>query len=153
MGWARYDDSPAGVAVDLASGTGAGGDAAGDILAGIEFLWGSAFADTLSGDAGVNMIRGGAGDDVIRGRAGNDVLEGHGGADSFVFGSGDGIDRIHNFDLGADLIRFESAAGGFGALGIGDFNGDAAVSYWPGDVILLTGIDSLLLNAGHFEFV
>ena len=58
-----------------------------------------------------------------------------------------------NFDLGADLIRFESAAGGFGALGIGDFNGDAAVSYGPGDVILLTGINSLLLNAGHFEFV
>jgi Ca2+-binding RTX toxin-like protein len=153
LDWARYDSSPAGVTVDLARGTGAGGDAEGDMLTAVEFLWGSGFADVLAGDAGVNMIRGGGGDDVIRGGGANDVLEGHGGADVFVFGPGDGIDRIHNFDLAADLISFDGAVAGFAELTIGDFNGDASVAYGPGAVILLTGLDSGLLTAEHFEFV
>jgi len=151
--WARYDDSGAGVTVSLAAGTGSGGDAAGDTLTGIEFVWGSAYADTLTGDGGVNMIRGGAGDDVIRGGGGNDILEGHGGADVFIFGAGDGIDRIHNFDLAADLIWFDTVISSFGELSIGSFNGDATITYGTGDVILLTGIDSGLLDAGHFDFV
>ena len=151
--WARYDDSSAGVTVDLAAGTGFGGDAEGDTLSVIEFLWGSAFADTLTGDNGVNMIRGGGGDDVIRGGGANDILEGHGGFDIFVFGAGDGIDRIHNFDLIADLIRFNAVVSSFADLAIGDFNGDAAVTYGIGDVVLLTGIDSGLVTAGLFDFV
>ncbi len=150
--WARYDNSPAGVSVDLATGTGAGGDAAGDTLTAVEFLWGSAFADTLAGDSGVNMIRGGAGNDLIRGRGGNDVLDGQGGADTFVFTAGDGIDRIHGFDLTADLIRIEGAVAGFAELGIGTFNGDASITYGQGDVILLTGLDSGLISADHFQF-
>jgi len=151
--WARYDTSPAGVTVNLATGTGLGGDAEGDTLAGIEFLWGSAFADTLTGDGCVNMIRGGGGDDVIRSGGGNDILEGHGGADIFIFGAGDGIDRIHNFDLLGDLIRFDSVISGFGELAIANFNGDSAVTYGPGDVILLTGIDSAMVTADLFDFV
>ena len=151
--WARYDDSSAGVQVSLATGTGTGGDAQGDVLISIEFLWGSAFDDTLTGSAGVNIIRGGAGDDLIRGGKANDILEGFGGADTFVFAPGDGLDRIHNFELAADLIRFESVPGGFTGLGISTFNGDAAVTYGPGDVILLTGLDHTLLNASHFDFV
>ncbi|MGR3716427.1 MAG: M10 family metallopeptidase C-terminal domain-containing protein [Thermohalobaculum sp.] len=153
LDWARYDDSTAGVIVDLAAGTGFGGDAEGDTLSGIELLWGSAFADILTGDAGVNMIRGGGGDDVIRGGGANDILEGFGGADIFVFGAGDGIDRIHSFDLAADLIRFDAVVSSFAELAISDFRGDAAVSYGFGDVILLTGIDSGLVTAGLFDFV
>ena len=37
--------------VDLSAGMGANGDAAGDALSGIENLAGSAFDDTLTGDA------------------------------------------------------------------------------------------------------
>ncbi|MHA1529909.1 MAG: calcium-binding protein, partial [Alphaproteobacteria bacterium] len=153
MDWARYDDSSAGVTVDLGAGTGFGGDAAGDTLSGIEFLWGSAFADTLTGDAGVNMIRGGGGNDVIRGLGGNDILEGHGGADIFVFGAGDGLDRIHNFGLTEDLIRFDAVISSFAELAISDFRGEAAITYGAGDVILLTGIDSALVAADLFDFV
>ena len=151
--WARYDDSTAGVTVDLGAGTGSGGDAEGDTLSGIEFLWGSAFADTLTGDAGVNIIRGGEGDDVIRGGGANDILEGHGGADTFVFGVGDGLDRIHNFNLLDDLIQFVAVVSGFADLVITDFNGDAAITYGVGDVILLTGIDSGTVTADLFDFV
>jgi serralysin len=153
LDWARYNDSAAGVTVNLATGTGFGGDAEGDTLSGVEFVWGSDFADTLTGDGGVNMIRGGEGDDVIRGGASNDVLEGHGGADTFVFGAGDGIDRIHNLVLLDDLIRFDTVAASFGDLTITDFNGDAAVTFGAGDVILLTGIDSSLVTASLFDFV
>ena len=151
--WARYDDSPAGVTVNLVTGTGTGGDAQGDILSSIEFLWGSAFADTLTGDAGVNIIRGGAGDDLIRGGGANDIMEGFAGLDTFIFGAGDGIDRIHNLALLDDMIRFETVVSSFGELSITDFNGDAAVTYGAGDVILLTGIDSSLVTASLFDFV
>ncbi len=150
--WARYNDSPAGVTVDLAAGTGSGGHAEGDTLEGIEFLWGSGHADTLLGDDGVNMIRGGAGDDVIRSRGGNDILEGHAGADLFVFGAGDDLDRIHNFDITLDMIRLEGAVGSYDELSITDFQGDAAVGYAPGDTILLLGVDVADVTDDLFQF-
>jgi len=152
LDWARYDDSPGGVTVSLVSGTGSGGDASGDTLSGIEFLWGSAFADTLTGDAGVNMIRGGGGGDVIRGGASNDILDGQGGADLFIFGPGDGIDRIHGFAIGSDLNRIEGSVASFDELGLSTFNGDAAISYGSGDVILLTGIGVGSVAEDLFEF-
>jgi Ca2+-binding RTX toxin-like protein len=141
------------VTVSLSTGTGSGGDAAGDTLSGVEFLWGSAFADTLTGDAGVNMIRSGDGNDTIRGGGGNDILEGHGGADTFIFGPGDGIDRIHGFSIGADLIRIEGAVASFGELNLSTFNGDAAIAYGFGDVILLTGIGIGAVTPDLFDFV
>ena len=80
-------------------------------------------------------------------------MEGFAGVDTFIFGAGDGIDRIHNLVLLDDLIRFDTVVSGFGELTITDFNGDAAVTYGVGDVILLTGIDSGLVTAGLFDFV
>jgi len=55
---AGYGDSAAGVTVNLALGTGIGGDAEGDTLDGIENLNGSAQADILTGAAGVNVLNG-----------------------------------------------------------------------------------------------
>ncbi len=46
---ASYAASAAGVAVDLTTGFGSGGDAQGDILILIETLIGSAYNDTLAG--------------------------------------------------------------------------------------------------------
>lgn len=150
--WARYDDSPSGVTVSLVTGTGSGGDAAGDTLVGIEFLWGSSHADTLTGDAGVNMIRGGAGDDVIRGGGGKDILDGQAGADIFLFTTGDSLDRIHGFAIGEDLIQFFDSVSNFSALTLSEFNGDATVTYGAGDTIILTGIDVGLVTADMFLF-
>ncbi|OWJ66131.1 calcium-binding protein [Inquilinus limosus] len=78
---ADYSASAAGVTVDLAPGTGVGGDAEGDTLSGIENLVGSAFSDHLYGDGGVNALAGGAGDDTLRGGAGADALDGGDGSD------------------------------------------------------------------------
>jgi len=68
-----YSNALAGVAVTINS-TGISGDAAGDILSGIENLIGSEFDDTLTGDASHNVIDGGAGDDIINAGAGVDTI-------------------------------------------------------------------------------
>ena len=87
---ADYAASGAGVAVDLAAGTGAGGDAEGDLLSGIENVTGSAAADRLSGDAGGNRLDGGIGDDWLSGGAGADTLIGGDGIDSADYAASTG---------------------------------------------------------------
>jgi Ca2+-binding RTX toxin-like protein len=62
---ATYAASPAGVNVSLATGTGSGGDAEGDVLSGIANLTGSNFNDTLEGDGGNNVLVGGNGIDTL----------------------------------------------------------------------------------------
>ncbi|MCX8226690.1 MAG: calcium-binding protein, partial [Sulfitobacter sp.] len=78
---ADYSESGAGITVNLANGTGTGGDAQGDTLAGIENLTGSDFNDRLTGDANANVLSGGAGQDTLTGGAGADTLDGGIGTD------------------------------------------------------------------------
>jgi glucose/arabinose dehydrogenase len=61
---ADYSSPSAGVTVNLATGVGAGGDAQGDVLGGIENIIGSAQADTLTGDGNANTLDGGGGADA-----------------------------------------------------------------------------------------
>jgi Ca2+-binding RTX toxin-like protein len=74
---ASYANSTVGVTVDLrlAGAQVSAGDASGDTLTGIENLTGSAFADSLHGDAGDNVLIGGAGADVLVGGAGIDTAD------------------------------------------------------------------------------
>ena len=152
MDWARYLDSALGVTVNLMTGMGTTGDAAGDTLTTIEWIWGSAHDDTLIGDNAVNMLRGGDGADVIQGYQGNDILEGHAGADIYRFGEGDGIDRIHGYEIGTDTINIIDTVTSFGQLSISDFRGEAAIAYDTGDVILLTGIAAAAVTSDMFVF-
>ncbi len=69
-----YSGGSAGVTVNLGAGTASGGDAAGDVLTGIERLVGTSHADTLTGTATGNLIRGGAGADTLDGAGGIDLL-------------------------------------------------------------------------------
>ncbi|OWJ63580.1 calcium-binding protein [Inquilinus limosus] len=78
---ASYFNRPEAVVVDLAAGTGSGGEAEGDTLVGIENISGSQGGDTLSGDAGANLLQGWNGNDVLRGRGGADTLNGGAGTD------------------------------------------------------------------------
>ena len=59
-----YSTSAAAVTVNLAAGTGVGGDAQGDTYNSIEKVIGSAFADTLSSATGGHVLEGGAGNDI-----------------------------------------------------------------------------------------
>ncbi|WP_158766127.1 M10 family metallopeptidase C-terminal domain-containing protein [Terricaulis silvestris] len=93
---ASYQGSGAAVNVSLASGSGSGGDAAGDCLTNIEAVEGSAFNDTLTGNSGNNTLTGGDGNDKLDGGSGNDTLDGGDGNDTLY--GGNGIDALSGGD-------------------------------------------------------
>ncbi len=123
-----------GVSVDLAAGTGTGGDADGDRLSGIENVNGTLGNDTLRGDSGANYLDGGIlGDDTLEGRGGHDLLHDVGGNDTlsggtgndvlvpgpgddqltggdgrdiFRIGRGNGTNRVTDFDPVQDVLEF-----------------------------------------------
>lgn len=82
---ATYSASTVAVTVNLATGVGTWGDAAGDTFSSIERLTGSAHNDTLVGDAGDNSLHGGNGNDTLDGGLGNDTLNGGNGADIVTY--------------------------------------------------------------------
>ncbi len=85
---ASYRTSTFGIAIDLKSGTGEGGDASGDTLRGIENVFGSHSADILDGDARANVLVGLGGADNLHGKGGNDKLIGSSGGDFLTGGNG-----------------------------------------------------------------
>ncbi|WP_304608561.1 calcium-binding protein [Inquilinus sp. Marseille-Q2685] len=135
---ASYYTASAGVAVNLASGT--GGDAQGDTLSDIENLAGSRFNDSLIGNTNANALHGGDGNDVLVGAGGADAMTGGAGADRFVYGSaaqsltGAGADRIADFShaqsdrIDLSAIDANTAAAGnqaFGFIGTAAYTGVA----------------------------
>jgi Ca2+-binding RTX toxin-like protein len=83
---AAYYGSP--VEVHMSAPQRNSGAAAGDVLIGIEGLYGSDFNDVLVGDAGDNRLNGNGGDDVLNGGPGNDILRGGGQGDRIYGGNG-----------------------------------------------------------------
>lgn len=83
-----YKTSSDAVTVDLALGTGVGGDAEGDTFSSIENITGSEFDDILTGNSAKNLINGGDGDDILTGGAGDDILTGGNGDDQLNGGAG-----------------------------------------------------------------
>ena len=174
--FADYSASGGRVIVNLRNESYRGGDADGDGGTGIEGVIGSDFGDLLSGsdraDAhlggagrdrlvgrdGDDTLEGGADNDKLRGKGGDDVLVGGAkrdkmwgdeGADTFVFGRGDGVDRVKDFDIAEDtLLLAEDLLGGlvepediveeFGSL-----TASGALLKLEGARIKLDGIDDL----------
>ncbi|SNB82083.1 Ca2+-binding protein, RTX toxin-related, partial [Rhodoblastus acidophilus] len=91
-----YSDATGAVQIDLAAGTGKGGEAEGDTLTNIEKVIGSHYNDQLSGGDGAQTFDGGWGDDAL---AGGD------GSDSYLFGFGDGQDTIVEAGEDSDIDR------------------------------------------------
>lgn len=60
--------------------------------------------DQLFGDAGNDAIHGDGGNDLIEGGLGNDELYGGPGSDIFIYGAGDGADKILGYDDKWDKI-------------------------------------------------
>ncbi len=91
---ATYSDASAGVTVNLynkeAFGTGAGGT---DTLSSVENGTGSAFADTLVGDAGVNRLYGLGGTDTLYGEGSAAFTT---GAGDYLYG-GDASDKLYGY--------------------------------------------------------
>jgi VCBS repeat-containing protein len=120
---ADYADASAAVKVSLAV-TGAQNTAGSgsDTLVGIENLVGSAYNDTLTGDAGANRLDGNNGSDTLTGGA---------GADTFVFDvltTSANKDTVKDFVSGTDKIELSSAAfSALGSYGLGQLDANELV--------------------------
>ena len=113
--FASYDGSNTGVTVNLTSGIGAFGHAAGDTLTSVEHLIGSDFSDTLLGDGANNILRGGNGNDDIRGYAGNDLLFGGNGNDAlFGYFGNDTLSGEAGNDTLSGGVGSDTVSGGTG---------------------------------------
>ncbi|CAA2139861.1 calcium-binding protein [Methylobacterium bullatum] len=71
---ASYQNSSAGVTVNLNTGVNRGGDAEGDVLISISRINGSTHGDDLTGSAAANTLIGNGGSDSLYGLGGNDRL-------------------------------------------------------------------------------
>ena len=162
---ASYAGASAGVTVSLAlQGTAQNTGVTGtDTLTGFQNLLGSAFNDTLSGDAGENSVYGGAGNDTLS-TGGNaagtiDLLDGGAGSDTASFtsytesvtatlrGANDGIAAIAGGQIAA-LRGIENLTGGSGNdVLTGDDNANA-IEGGLGDDTLVggAGVDTLVFT-------
>ncbi len=96
--------SNSGVTIDLGAGTLSGGYASGDTFMNIEGVWGSNFADNITGDDDDNALGGLDGIDILSGEGGNDIFyvyEFEGSATEDTFDGGDGYDK---FDFESDSL-------------------------------------------------
>ncbi len=98
---APYQQSSAGVIVNLEAGTGSDGEAEGDTLTNIEQVDGSDFGDVVTGDGAANLIAGELGDETLNGGAGDDYLYGGSGVDSL---SGGADDDFLSGGIGGDAL-------------------------------------------------
>ena len=106
---ASFSNAAGSVTVDLAAGTATGpGEPEGDLLSGIEGVFGSAWADVLRGDDGDNDLDGFKRDDLLRGGAGDDTLRGGAGNDTFL--ADEGADFIDG-GIHVDLVDYSVATG------------------------------------------
>lgn len=143
FGGAGRDDIHGGAGRDVLSGGG-----------GRDTIRGGTGNDSLLGGGGDDRLFGGRGTDVIRGDGGRDQLFGGSGADEFRFGSGDGKDRIMDFEAGTDRIRFEGAA----SLEDLDFRERAGKGWTEvshdGVVVIVEGVTEaeLALHETFFDF-
>ena len=131
---AEYQDSTAGITIDLYNGTGSGGHAEGDCLVNIENVIGTAFADTLLGNDENNELTGGDGNDIINGGGGNDTIEDNNG-DNVIHGNG-----------GDDQLSTWEGWGGNNQL-FGDAGNDY-ISAGPGNDLLYGGDDNDWVRGG-----
>ena len=80
-----YQDDPAGVTVNLATGRATDGYGDTDTLQNIRHVTGSDHDDVLTGDDNDNSLEGGFGDDTLDGGVGDDSLRGGGGSDTVSY--------------------------------------------------------------------
>lgn len=167
---AMYNLATEGVSVSLETG-GTAGEALGDTFDGVENLSGSAFDDTLEGDAGANFLvgyagndtllggagndrlYGYAGDDVLDGGLGNDLLLGSAGADMFQFSDAAfGKDAISGFEDGVDMLDFTALGLDFGDFAKSQVGANTVLTLLsdPAQTVTLYGVDESLIDAADF---
>ncbi|MGV6800951.1 MAG: calcium-binding protein [bacterium] len=175
---AVYAKATSGVVANLATG-GSVGEAAGDTYNSIENLFGSDFADILSGDTLVNTINGLGGNDTLNGSNGNDLLIGSTGTDTLngdadndrLFGQADndtlnggaGNDRLwggagsdnHDGGTGIDSAMYSNAGAAVTVnLATGGTVGDAAGDTYTGvENVIGSNFDDTITGDGFDNFI
>jgi Ca2+-binding RTX toxin-like protein len=136
------------------------GDDGANILLGLDgddVLAGYGGSDDLAGGAGDDWLRGQDGDDVLAGGSGHDTLEGGVGNDVFVFTTGDGLDTVADFQVGADFIDISSLAAitdfvDLTANHMAQLGADLLIESGSGDQIVLVGVYVGDLSESTFLF-
>ncbi|MCY1544891.1 RTX calcium-binding nonapeptide repeat (4 copies) [compost metagenome] len=125
--------------------------------AGNDLLYSLSGDDILDGGLGDDQLFAGSGNDVLSGGKGNDTLYGGAGRDEFLFSSGDGSDRIADYQasLFGDRISLDIE-------GIDDFNdllahaqeqnGGVLLDFGNGDELFLSGTRLAALDRDSFTF-
>ena len=151
---AQFRLATKGVTASLLTGTATGEGA--DTLVGIEQLWGSKFADTLTGDAlqDGNVLAGGAGNDILDGQEGADTVAGGEGDDTLD--GGPGADLLgHQLLSGPGPITVDFAAGTVTGMGNDNIANFESVNDTESDDTILDDDASrnLVLQAGGNDTV
>lgn len=124
-----YENSTAGVYVNLASGYGKGGFAAGDYFINIENITGSQFNDGFVGSDDDNVFAGLGGDDYFYGSKGDDSLIGGSGFDRADYSASDQAIRVNV----ADGVVSKGLNGTDSVSGIESFYGSNGNDFFFGD--------------------
>jgi Ca2+-binding RTX toxin-like protein len=147
---ASYAISNGAVDVNLSINYAGLGDAAGDVLTGIENLRGSTYNDALIGDNNANIIEGGAGADWLSGVGGIDTLSYANSATSGV-----SINLDSGYAAGGDaegdtFLGFENVTGSAFADWIFGDGGRNVINGGAGNDVLMGGggADALIGGAG-----
>ena len=106
-----YEQSSAGVTVNLTASTASGGDAQGDTISGFENVTGSSFDDVIYGDANNNVISAGAGNDRVYSSWGLDTIDGGTGSDTIDLMNFNGLGDM-TMDLAQGLVYFSGYVAG-----------------------------------------
>jgi trimeric autotransporter adhesin len=109
-----------------------------DTLLNFEWLWGSQYNDTLSGNASGNWLKGDAGNDILNGYEGVDTLTAGSGNDLLNGGTGN---DVLNGDTGNDVLE--------GADGNDTLSDTAGNNLFNGGA----GTDTLAGNTGNELFI
>ncbi|WP_172961069.1 CAP domain-containing protein [Oceaniglobus roseus] len=128
--------------------------------AGQDLLAGGDHGDRLSGGTGADTLWGQDGNDTLAGEGGDDVLRGGAGADRFVFATGDGTDRIADFQDDQDTLALDRDLWG-GGLGVtamletyGRAWGSAGVQLdFDGSRVIVAGIHDIHQLADDILFI
>ncbi|BBF94060.1 hypothetical protein BLTE_27450 [Blastochloris tepida] len=116
---------------------------------------GNALDNTIAGNAGANLLNGGAGNDTLIGGGGADILTGSAGMDTFVFAAGFGADRITDFTVGDDVIRFDSDLfADFDAVlaAASQVGADTVITLDADNTLTLANVETSSLLLASFDF-
>lgn len=149
-----YTLSGSGVIINLGAGTASGGDASGDVFSNFEGVFGSEYADTITGDQNNNLFDGFGGIDILSGGGGNDIflafesdeahldeINGDEGYDGIIFFSESDKDAywVSLSELNASNIEF---------INLLDSTGMETIAFSAQDVIDVTDGSNTLVIIG-----